>query len=349
MSQTLLQKLTIVIFSYNRHKYLKRTINYWSNYNVKLVILDGSNNKLIDPCLNSEKIKYIYDQKSLYARLLRSGDYIDTEFMILSCDDEFYLPSALSECIKFLSSEDSFSSCGGCAASFEVYEKEIILSKMYHNLKNINLNHDSSAERIKSHFKNYLPAHLYSILRTKKWKLICKYVFEKEFSFYAAWEMQIEFLIMVSGKSKIIPELMWMRNLHVPPIRETSPSMSHDVKIFEWWRSDNFKKEKEEFLFKMKIASQELSKDKNIKFTEQIISELFEIYISSQSSKTKQNKTYKKSFLFIFINFIPRKIKRFIKSILFPKPNIVPKGVSINHVELKKIISRIQYSISENL
>jgi len=348
MNETLLQKLTIVIFSYNRHKYLKRTINYWSNYNVKLVILDGSNNKLVDPCLNSEKIKYIYDPKSLYARLLRSGDYIDTEFMILGCDDEFYLPSALSECIKFLLSEDSFSSCGGCAASFEVYKKEIVLSEMYHNLKNINLDHDSSAERIKSHFNNYLPAHLYSILRTNKWKLICKYVFEKEFSFYAAWEMQIEFLIMVSGKSKIIPELMWMRNIYVPSIRGTSPSMSQDVEIFEWWRSNNFKKEKEEFLYKMKVASQELSKDKNIKFTEQIISELFEIYISSQSAKIKQNKKYKKSFLFIFINFIPRKIKRFIKSILFPKPKIVPKGVSINYVELKNIISRIQYSISEN-
>ena len=42
MSDYLLQKLTIVIFSYNRHKYLKRTIKYWSKYQAKILVLDGS-------------------------------------------------------------------------------------------------------------------------------------------------------------------------------------------------------------------------------------------------------------------------------------------------------------------
>ena len=103
-----LEKLTIVIFSYNRHKYLKRTIKYWSDYNVKLLVLDGSDIKLEDPCLNIKNIRYIYGPKDLYGRVLSSINYIDTEFMMLACDDEFYLPSALSTCIEFLSKESSF-------------------------------------------------------------------------------------------------------------------------------------------------------------------------------------------------------------------------------------------------
>ena len=49
-----LEKLTIVILTYNRHKYLKRTIHYWSNYNVNLVILDGSEKKLEDQYIEAK-------------------------------------------------------------------------------------------------------------------------------------------------------------------------------------------------------------------------------------------------------------------------------------------------------
>ena len=58
-----LKKLTIVIFTYNRHKYLKRTVKYWLNYNIKLLILDGSQVKLEDSCLKSKNITYINKDK----------------------------------------------------------------------------------------------------------------------------------------------------------------------------------------------------------------------------------------------------------------------------------------------
>ena len=37
-----LDKITIVILSYNRHKSLIRTLHYWSKINVKVIIFDGS-------------------------------------------------------------------------------------------------------------------------------------------------------------------------------------------------------------------------------------------------------------------------------------------------------------------
>ena len=39
--------------------------------------------------------------------------------------------------------------------------------------------------------------------------------FSKRYNFAAAHELQVEFLTIVSGKSKIISELMWMRNNEV--------------------------------------------------------------------------------------------------------------------------------------
>jgi hypothetical protein len=60
MNYSILNNLTIVIFSYNRQKYLKRTIGYWSNYDVKLLVLDGSNTKLEDSYIEAKNIKFSF-------------------------------------------------------------------------------------------------------------------------------------------------------------------------------------------------------------------------------------------------------------------------------------------------
>ena len=134
---------------------------------------------------------------------------------------------------------------------------------------------------------------------------------------------------------------MWMRNRTSPPIRGTSPSMSYDIEIPNWWLSSKFKKEKKEFFYRMKIAFEELSLDKNLIFTDQIFSEMFETYIS-QCLKNK--KKFRKFFYKIFVSIFPVKIIGFIKSILFYKSEFVSKDIYINHNELRKILSVIKNS-----
>ncbi|OUX38011.1 MAG: hypothetical protein CBE33_01810 [Candidatus Pelagibacter sp. TMED273] len=365
MSDYLLQKLTIVIFSYNRHKYLKRTIKYWSKYQAKILVLDGSDTKLEDPCLNIKDIKYIYDPRSIYERLLSSINYIETEFMVLGGDDEFYLPSALNSCIKFLSKNPNFASCGGRAMGFHTNGKEIFGSEQYSRLKGICLDYNSASERITKHFHSYVPAHEYSVMWSSKWKLICKHIFKKEYSFFAAFELQIEFLVMVSGKSIIIPELMWMRNREVTEIRGDSPSSVGTRPITKWWYDKNFIKEKEDFLYTMKKACDEISTDQNFKFTEDTIAKLFEVYISECLKK--------RSFIRKFIHqIIPNKLKKLIKPmvvvfwdniIIRQYTNLLEKkykslreevnlletqGVTVNHKNLNQIISTLQYPNNKN-
>lgn len=351
MNNLLLQKLTIVIFSYNRHRYLKRTIKYWSNYNVKLLVLDGSDIKLEDSCLNTKNIKYIYYPRGLYERLLSSINYIDTEFVILGSDDEFYLPSALSTCIDFLIKESSFSSCKGRAIGFGTRNKgkEIFGKEQYPKLRNLCLDHDNAYERISKHFSNYVQAHLYSVMRSDKWQIICNYVFEKEYNFTGVWELQIEFLLMVSGKSKVIPELMWMRNLEVAPIRGTSPSMSYNVRIRNWWYQKKFKEEKEDFFSQMKKACDECSKNQNFEFKKNDIEKLFEIYIHAP---------LRVSLLRYNLNMIINKIKKLMRTTLSSMNILTNKDralleeiraleeqyVSVNHKDLNQVILALQYS-----
>ena len=341
-----LDKLTLVILSYNRHGYLKRTIKYWSNYDVKLMILDGSDVRLEDSCLEAKNIKYIHNTRGIHNRFLSTIDLIDTEFMMLAGDDEFYLPSALSSCIKFLKNEPTYYSCGGRALAFGHDGKNYFGFEPYPKLKDLSLDSNDPMERIFKHFSVYVPAHVYSVMRSSKWNIICNNIFKKKYAFDSSDELQIEFLVMVSGKSKIIPHLLWMRNREVPSILEKNPQF-RSPQIGEWWFAKKNENEKKDFLKKMKKACDEISTNQNSPLTENKILMLFELYISKP--------VFKKNPLKRIVNFFQiqkKKLTKFIlgkdqirfNSIIDKAKALESQGVLVNYEELSKIISILQNS-----
>ncbi len=346
MNYSLLNKLTLVILTYNRHKYLKRTIKYWSNYNVNLVVLDGSDVRFNDPCLKPKNIKYIYNTEGIYARFLSSINLIDTEFMMLGSDDEFYLPSVVSSCIKFLMEEPNYYSCGGRALGFGHDGKNYFGFEPYPKLKDLSLDSNNFIERIFKHFSLYVPAHVYSVMRTSNWNIICRNIFKKKYNFHSSEELQIEFLVMVSGKSKIIPQLMWMRNREVPSTNEKYPQFRFPT-IKEWWFDKRNENEKKDFLNRMKKACDEIQKDQNLELTENKIARLFEHYISKP--------VFKKNPLKRIVNFFQIKKKKLTKfflgrdqikynSIINQAKLIETQGVLVNYDELNEIIAILQNS-----
>jgi len=351
MKNSVLQKLTLIIISYNRHELLIRAIKYWSNFDIKVVVIDGSEVRLKNSYSNYKNIRYIHDQRSLNDRLLNSFSYIDTEFMILACDDEFYLPSALSSCINFLSIEPSFSCCGGRAVGFRTKEKKILGIRQYPKLRGLCLDHDSATDRVSKHFSDYVPAHFFSVIRANKWKTICSYTFQKKNSFLYSSELQMEFLTVVSGKSKVISELMWMRNNDVLRIDSRS-----DIPIEEWWYDKKYEIEKVLFLQRTKKGCNELSTNQNLQLNEDTISKLFEVHI--KKILEHNNKNLFRKMLNLVSNKVAIKLLKFVKNFfsiaageksLTEEINILKaEGVLVNHEELKQIISILHNSKNED-
>lgn len=349
MNYSILEKLTIIIYTYNRHQYLRRALDHWCNYNSKLVILDGSDKKFEDPRLEKKNIKYIYDTKGLYNRLLSSVKYIETEFMILAADDEFYLPSALCSCINFLMKNEAYSSCGGRAIGFGLdNEKKIFGKQVYQKLRNLTLDHESSNNRIIQHFSNYVPAHFYSVIKSNKWKKICPYVFHKKYDFFGSIELQVEFLIIISGKSKMIPELMWMRSHGVAQLVFNLPQ----IKIQDWWIKKKFQNEKSLFLKTLKKASNEFTNEQSVLYTEDTVTKIFETYI-------KENFDEKNFFIKLLLFLKIKEIKKFMYSFfkiktksyknLIDEVNILEsESVVVNYKDLNQIISIVKNSITKN-
>ena len=66
-----MEDLTIIILSNNRPFFLRRSINYWNNYNFPVIIVDGSSEtqkKWMDKNSNGN-IQYLYKKTSFPDRL----------------------------------------------------------------------------------------------------------------------------------------------------------------------------------------------------------------------------------------------------------------------------------------
>ncbi len=136
----ILKNLTIVIPSYNRQSYLIRTIKYWSDKKVKIIILDGSKNSLKKKIkITSKNITYIHNPVGLYSRLLSSSKKVKTKYVMLGCDDEFYIPSALEKCLRYLSLKKDYGCCTGRALGFNYKDGKVYGYSQYSNLKKLDL------------------------------------------------------------------------------------------------------------------------------------------------------------------------------------------------------------------
>ena len=189
-------------------------------------------------------------------------------------------------------------------------------------------------------------------MSVSKWKVICRYVFEKQYNLDAAFELQVEFLCVIAGKSKIIPELMWLRNKEVVPI-------NFDLKKLDkqkWWFDKKYKNERLDFLKRMKKACDELLSHHEVELNEDIISKIFQIYIKSLLQKERPITKIKK--------LIPLKIKKIIRNILSVKERFIiskhlslkdevnlleEQNVLVNHECLNQVISTLNYTNNETL
>lgn len=311
---TFLEKLTIIILTYNRQAFALRSIQYWSDTNVNVVVMDGTDKSIDSVIVNQFKpnIRYIHGPACYYKRMLSAIDLVETEYVLWGCDDEFYIPSALNACIKKLSLDPELVTCGGRSALFDWKNNLVTGSNVYPKLRNLTLQDSIPTDRIKKLFSNYTPAHSYSVTRTKIRKIVMQEIFSKEYSCYALGELQLEFLMAYAGKTLIIPELMWLRSDENEQIVGTNISFSNIYTFRKWWSDKKRRKEKNEFIMQMENSCKKINKINNAKYSAEV-EDCFEVYFKNY----RKNKNISLFYFFIntFFQYFPLNIKNIIKKI----------------------------------
>ena len=117
------KKITIIILSLNRPKYLRRTVEYYLEIGLKLIVVDGSEKK--NKFRDHKNLIYINSKTHYYSRLAIAEQTLKTKYYIIANDDEFFLEDALMRCVNFLDRNKLYVGCCGRSIVFTHKNKKI--------------------------------------------------------------------------------------------------------------------------------------------------------------------------------------------------------------------------------
>lgn len=246
-----LDKLTLIMLTYERQDLAIRNMGYWSGVGPIVRVMDGSACPIESSKLQrfDDNIIYKHGPSSYIERLKIVLGEIDTEFVALIGDDEFFIKTSVERCILELINDQNIVACCGRSLGFIPSQDVVHGVQIYSGLRGYEVMQADPRSRLLHHMNNYIPSLIYSVARRQVWVESFEAFTRKEFPVFAIGEIQIEMCMSVSGRSKVLPILMWLRSLgEAEPIRGTNPSLDESKTFSNWWEAAGASGERLEFI-----------------------------------------------------------------------------------------------------
>ena len=289
-----LSRLTIVILTYERPLYILRNMYYWSGTDVTVHVLDGSKEPINTHELSiiGENVNYYHWPISPNQRIAKAISLVDTEFVTLLADDEFFLPSGLKECIKEIEENDLVACLGRCLF-FNIddgHVKAYPWEPPHTAFEDYQILSDSPRDRVLKHMNPYLCTTIYGVTKVDVWKKNLA-VIGPECNSYDASELAYEMACAYQGKSKVINTLTWLRSDENPPIYSTPGSDDyHKLTAHKWYCDPKYQDEHEVFFSSIVNALSDGNQQKQAEIR-QIVVEGMEEYVKCSKKTEKENRS----------------------------------------------------------
>jgi hypothetical protein len=216
-----LKDLTIVILSRGREDILKKTLSYWSDKALKILVLHNTNHPLTVTEI-PKNVEYVVERVSYGERCGKVPKYLKTKYAILSSDDEVFLTSALIKMVNYLEKNNSIESIGGSVIAIGKYGPRTTGTHCYSNMDRYENLKISRKSRLAQHFDTDLPwrgGSMYRVISTPLFNKMMKMFQEiSDFSTPYIYEVSGEILVNSSGKTKYLQEIYWIRNWIIDPV-----------------------------------------------------------------------------------------------------------------------------------
>jgi len=233
-----LYELTLVVPTFNRQRHALRQMHFWSDTPVKIHLLDGTSIPINAEDLKDlgDNVRYYHLPYSYEERLRKSLELVDTPYVALLCDDEFFIPSTLKHCIDELKTHKDFVACIGRCLGFYSTKRGMTATPMYNEMEGYRCVGATTGERMIEHMNPYICSTIYAVQRSEAWKKSMVILVKEKFSSPYVGELQFELATCYQGKSMVIEELMWLRNNENKPI----DFKEHNRKLqFDTWLKDS--------------------------------------------------------------------------------------------------------------
>ena len=250
---TMTDQLTILLTLKDRISYTVRWMEY-ANYirlPFRVLIADGSSDDsaaslLSDrsrfPNLTYDYIRYPYDERYAiyYSKILDALNRVQTPFVVLADNDDFFIVNCVQECVAFLSSHPGYIGCGGLGgicwlsplssvrSSVPLYANNVVW-KCTDGIRSID--EKSAKERLRADHLEGSDICYYDVKRTDELQRQFRIVRDLDLHDLFLVEWLVFFLTSIAGKTKRLHRLYLVRQ-HDSPGGSAS---SHTEQFGDWF------------------------------------------------------------------------------------------------------------------
>jgi len=207
------EKLTLIIPSRNRHRYLDRILEYYQqNDSLSIIICDSSQKQYSKQAELPSHIIYTHHPGSDFiGKIHKVSLGISTPYILLCADDDFITLDGIRSMLDFLESNTGYSSAQGNSVSFYYDRDKIFFAPLYEQITGLDINGSTAKARISDFFNNSIQL-FYSVHRSDIFKEIFSAASGKIKSLNLL-ESFIGVRSIIAGKHKVLPVFYGVREI----------------------------------------------------------------------------------------------------------------------------------------
>jgi len=195
-------ELTVVIPTYNRPGYLKRSLDYWGSTDIDIIVADGSDNEY-EGCIPIN-VTYFYNKElTVGQRWLNALQKVKTPYVAICADDDFLSINGIKSCLDYLKNFSDYASVQGISVTFQIDDKKNIYVEISnYKMLGHHIDGDVAQQRLNQLFDEYI-YQIYSIYRLQ----VLRPAFEacKDLSNPNYLELAAAIVPTIFGKHKVLP------------------------------------------------------------------------------------------------------------------------------------------------
>jgi glycosyltransferase domain-containing protein len=211
----ILDKITVIIPSFRRPKYLNVLLDYYSGSGINVICVDGSDHPL--ECEYNQYIRYFHLPKSYEERLKFAATQIKSPYAVICPDDEAFTLTGLRATIETMESDKKLAASVGHTVAFargrnNVGELVDAWRWEYRSIASMNCESENFFERFENRHRCPGNSIFYAVARVEVLRDAIEFITSKQYKNPYAAEVLMELAILANGPLRVIPCVLWFRN-----------------------------------------------------------------------------------------------------------------------------------------